>query len=328
MTQQKGVKKTRRLRVGIDQMRAAISTGGNEPEDRHRVWQDKSHMDKTQADHHRDWEAIKEAAGVEHVRELSENMFLDILRPMIGQYHESRLEKYRSAVKWEQIAGLPEEEQWYKTARFKARFSGMIKEAEQKHREGKSAQARERGAKESGDPDDPDDGQRGALQLDKVIQVARRFKELHMAMYTRGIAVAYAGAFRHEELAEFTLGDLKKEGDGKFYIRVVGGKGRGQFVTEWVWIEGIDATMEDLLQEKERRGSGLMFEGWREKDAVGVVQWCARQYNWDPNRRWDWHCIRHGRAVDWRLAGIPLEERMRRGRWHDKRTEEWYSRPR
>jgi len=295
---------------------------------RHRKWQDRDFADKTVADYKRDWEAIKDATGVEHIKDLREDTFLDLCESLIGRHHESRLEKYRGAVKQEQIARLIEPLQWYKTERFRLRFSGMVKEAAERFRKEKSQKARENGAKSQDEPDDPDDGQRGAIQLEKAIQVVGHFQNKGQTEYARGAAVTYAGAFRHEEIAEATLADVKREPDGRFYIRVTGGKGRRENEVEWVWIEGIDQTMTEIFNEKETRAHGLLFPHWKEDIAIEGVKWCAREYGWEPNRRWDWHCFRHGRAVDWREAGMPQEERMRRGRWRDSRTEEWYSRPR
>jgi len=308
-------------------MQIAVREGKQRGIDRHRKWQDRDLVVKTAEDYHRDWEAIKEATEVEHVCDLTEDMFLDMCTTLIGKYHESRLEKFRGALKQEQIAQLPEADHWYKTERFRMRFGGMVKEAATLYRQIKSQDAREAGVKEPGAPDDPDDGQRGAIQIAKVVQLATRFKELDLPMYAKGVAVTYAGALRHEELAGATLDDLKRE-NRKYYIRVTGGKGRGENVIEWVWIEGIDNTMEILMREKEERGHGPLFDGWNQGTAIDVVKWCAMEHGWDRNRRWDWHCLRHGRAVDWREQGMPQEERMRRGRWLDRRTEEWYSRPR
>ena len=289
-------------------------------------WQDRDLAVTTVHDYVRDWECIKETLNIEHIRELRENDFLDMMETLVGKYAEGRLEKYRGAVKRQQIAELPECDQWYRTERFRMRFGGLLKEAAAKFKAKRSQVAREKGNKDVGSPNDVEDGTRGALQVGKAIEVTAAFKKKGMDMYAKGAAVTYAGAFRHEEVREFTLADLKKEEDGKYYLRVVGGKSRPEDMVEWVWIEGIDNTMEEFLKEKEWRGHGALFEGWEEDVAVNMVHECAREGNWDPNRKWDWHSFRHGRAVDWRLEGMPQEERMRRGRWHDKRTEEWYSR--
>ena len=142
---------------------------------------------------------------------LTEDAFLDLVQSFVGKYQKSRLEKYRSAVKHEQIAYLPEEYHWFKTERFRARFSGMLKEAEALHRAKKSQDARDNGAKDSEELNDPDDGERGAIQYEKAVQVVLRSRELGMMMFARGAAVTYSGAFRHEEITEATLAGLKKE---------------------------------------------------------------------------------------------------------------------
>jgi len=85
----------RRLKVSIEEMKKAVEEGKQGEKDRHRKWQDRDLAEKTGAGIHRDWEAIKEATGVGHVRDLTEDAFLDLVQSLVGRDQKSRLEKYR-----------------------------------------------------------------------------------------------------------------------------------------------------------------------------------------------------------------------------------------
>ena len=311
-------------RIGTDRVREAVARGAAKGEGRHEELAAKGNKKNTYKDYVRDWAFLQETVEAKGTAAYTQAAFLDAMNEMVGEYHQSRFEKYRSAVVFRQEQDLGIGTQWSQSPAFKRQFAGIISMATKAYMKKKSQTLRDTKRKELEDDDDPDDAARGAIVKDKAEMVVKHFLAENKTMYARGVVMAYGGLLRHGEVINACHNHVYKE-NGKWFVKITGGKWRKPDETDHVWIEGADETMAKIHQPGKFK---KLFPDWDDKEAVKGIKICAKNMKWDVARTWDFHCIRHGKAVDNRLAGMPQDERMRRGRWKSKKVEENYSRHR
>ena len=310
-------------RVEVERIRDAVTRGAQKGEGRHEDVAAKGQATDTYKDYVRDWNFLQDTVEEKGTAKYTQEVFLDAMKEMVGEYHQSRFEKYRAAVVFRQEQDLGPG-QWTQSPAFKRQFAGLISIATIAYMKKKSQALRDTKRKALEDDDDVDDDARGAITKEKAEVVVKHFLAQKRAMYARGVVMAYGGLLRHGEVINACHNHVYKE-NGKWYLKITGGKWRKKDETDHVWIEGADETMGMIHQPGKFT---KIFPDWDEKEAVKGVQVCAKKLGWDLARKWDFHCIRHGKAVDNRLAGMPLDERMRRGRWKSRKIEERYSRHR
>ena len=311
-------------RIGTDRVREAVARGAQRGEERHEEVAAKAQAEDTYKDYIRDWAFLQDTVEVKGTAAYTRAAFLDAMREMVGEYHQSRLEKYRAAVVFRQEIDLEVQERWTQGATFKRMFAGVIALATEGYLKKKSEDMRKKGKKPIEDDDDADDNARGAIVEEKASQVVKHFLGKNMTMYARGVVVAYGGLLRHGEVINACHNHVYQE-QGKWFLRITGGKWRKPDETDHVWLEGAEQTMAKIHQPGKFT---KLFPDWDDTEAVRGIKECAKKGEWEIGRAWDFHCLRHGKAVDNRLAGMPLEERMRRGRWKSKKVEDRYSRHR
>ena len=308
----------------MELVRKAVEDGASQDVNRHTTFAGKAVADDTTAGHARDWEYLSYTAGSVEIDSYSAENFLDAMMAMIGVYSESRYEKFWAAVATRQRDFLPVNGRWTQDERYRVRFRGFLRESNGIYRKAISQRARDKGDKPLEEEDSIDDYCRGALQEAQTAQVITHFAGEGKAMYAHGALFAYGALLRHEELAEALVENIFIE-KGEYMMKITGGKWRKTGETDEVWFEGCKSTMKKVIAERKH---GLLLPGWNSTVALAGIKKCKEKHEWAKNRTWDWHCFRHGKAVDMRLRGVPKAERMRRGRWRSEKIEDLYSRHR
>jgi len=312
-------------RHSIAALRAAVQRGEAKGPERHTGKVGARRKMKTLHDVKRDWETLQETAPVKGIASYKKDWFLDAMEEMIPiGYHESRLDKYRQAVSDQCVKFLPPNEHWNLDRNFASKFATIKALWRDSYYRQKSKRAKEGKKKPMEEDDDPDDMLRGAITEEKGVQLINHLGMSQQHEMIRGVLIAHGGLLRHQELKDADHRNFYVE-NGKWYLRVIGGKWRKPWEVDDVYIEGADQVLAAIIQ---LGGSGLVFPTWNEDAIRAEIKACAKTNGWDPSRKWDFHCLRHGKAVDNRLNGMPLEERMKRGRWNSAKTEHNYSRHR
>ena len=316
-----------KARRSIAKMRMAVEEGERSGDpDRHQEAVKASRKPRTVKGWCDDWVELQETVKAKGTASYTENNFLDAMKTMLGEYHPSRLEKFRAAVVVRQEQDMSAAARWTQDDAFKRKWRGIIVLATKGYQKRKSQMARDKGAKPLEDDDDVDDLNRGAITADMAKLVCEHFVKEGKGMYAQGVCVAHGGLLRHGEIINAKQAHLYKE-NGKWKIRITGGKWRRDDETDYVEIEDADKTLAKLNAGKEGRYLPL-FPGWDPKVAVAGIKAVARKNGWDPNRVWDFHALRHGKAYDNRVKGMGQAERMQRGRWRSAKIEAMYSRHR
>jgi len=285
----------------------------------------RKNKDKTRADKIRDWNKLQEVKEKKGVECYSEDDFLDAMEAMVELgYHASRFEKYRAAVVDQQLMGLAVEKRWTQDMAFKKRFGAIKKQAMTVYMRMKTAGAKKKGNKPLEEDGDVDDGLRGAIVEAMGIQLIKWLRKKGLGHYADGVMIAHAGLLRHGEIMEAAHKDFYIE-NGVWHVKIAGGKWREEGEVDYVPLEDARLTLDRVIK---KGVSGKLFPVWDPEEIRAEIRECARAHGWDANRRWDFHCLRHGKAVDNRLKGMSLQERMMRGRWKSEKTEKHYSRHR
>ena len=323
------MKRTRRTedrvtRISIAVVKQAVADGNEKDSNRHVVYAGKAVVEETSTGHSRDWDFLYTTAGNVGIELYSANNFMDAMEAMIGRYSDSRFEKFWAAVATQQRDHLPMEQRWTQDDRYKVRFRGFMRESNEIYRRTISQNAREKGDKPPDEGDDVQDYCRGALQEAQTAQIIRHFAEQGKPMYAHGALLTYGALLRHDELTEARVEQVYME-NGEYHMNITGGKWRKAGETDTVWFEGCKATMTKVIGG---RTHGILLPGWNTTIALAGVKKCKDIHGWSRNRTWDWHCFRHGKAVDMRILGVSKTERMRRGRWRSEKIEDIYSRHR
>ena len=311
-------------RVPLAVVRQAVHEGKEKDESRHVPYAGKAVADDTTTAHGNDWEFLDASADLCGIALYTSNKFMDAMESMTGKYSDSRVEKFWAAVATRQRDNLPVQDRWTQDERFRVRFRGFLRESNEIYRRTISQRAIENGDKPACAGFDMEDYCRGGLQEAFVAQVIRYFTAKGKPMYAWGALLTYGALLRHEELAEARVEQVYEE-NGEFHMKITGGKWRKPTETDTVWFEGCKATMVKVIGGRKH---GILLPEWNTKIALDGIHACREEHHWTRNRTWDWHCFRHGKAMDMRLKGIPKEERMRRGRWRSEKIEDLYSRHR
>jgi len=312
-----------KCRVSSGQLKKAVQEIAARGEHRHRDKVVQINKPKTIGDKVRDWAYLQDAVEVKGVEAYKEDDFLDAMEALVEEgYHTSRFEKYRAAVVDQQLMHLPAQERWTRDRAFMKRFGAIKKRAMTCYLRKKTEDAKQRGSKALEEDGDADDGLRGAIVEEKGIQLVLALKDDKMFDYADGVTIAHAGLMRHGEIMKAQYKDFYKE-NGKWHVKIEGAKWREEGEIDYVPMEDAATTLDRIMG---RGRTGVLFPAWDPEIIREAIRKCARRCGWDPNRRWDFHCLRHGKAVDNRVKGMPLEERMRRGRWKSEKTEKQYSR--
>ena len=314
-----------RRKVTTDMMRRAVKAHEGADALRHDVMADWKVKPKTSADHRRDWEELQETVAMKGTAFYTENQFLDAMLLHVGVHHESRIEKYRAAVVKRQDLDLPPGLRWAHDSGFERRVQGLLARAKEAYIKKRSDDARQSGRKPLEDDDDADDGRRGAITGVMAAKVVEHLYEKCLFSYARGVVVAHGAMLRHGEILAARHKDFFMEG-GRWMVKVAGGKGRAPDEVDQVRVDGASQTLTAMHMEGSTK---LMFEGWEPAVVLRAIAEVAKAEGWDPNRLWDFHALRHGKAVDNRvIKGMSLIERMQAGRWKTEKIEKMYSRHR
>ena len=314
-----------RRKVTTEMMRMAVQAHEGADALRHNVMADWKVKPKTAADHRRDWDDLQATVPMKGTDFYTENQFLDAMVLHVGVHHESRIEKYRAAVVKRQELDLPPEKRWTRDAGFERRIQGLLAQAKVAYIKKRSEEARRDGKKPLEDDDDADDGRRGAITGVMAVKVVKHLTDKSLFMYARGVVIAHGALLRHGEVMAARHKDFFVEG-GQWMVKVAGGKGRSADEVDQVKVDGASQT----LAAHHRAGSTkLMFDGWDPAVVLKAIAEVAKAEGWDPNRLWDFHALRHGKAVDNRvIKGMTVVERMQAGRWKSEKIEKMYSRHR
>ena len=314
-----------RKKVTTEMMRAAVQAHEGADASRHNVLADWKVKAKTAADHRRDWEDLQGTVAMKGTAFYTENQFLDAMLLHVGVHPESRIEKYRAAVVKRQDLDLPVGLRWTQDSGFERRIQGLLAKAREAFIKKRSEDARKGGKKPLEEDDDADDGRRGAITGVMAVKVVKHLTDQGLYMYARGVVVAHGALLRHGEVMAARHKDFFMEG-GQWMVKVAGGKGRAADEVDQVKVDG---AMQTLAAMHMKGSTKLLFEGWDPSVVLRAIAQVAKAEGWDPNRLWDFHALRHGKAVDNRVVkGMSVAERMQAGRWKTEKIEKMYSRHR
>jgi len=318
------LQKMGKCRYSSVKMREAVKRGEMKGPDRHDSKVGGRRKTETNNNIERDWKNLQDSAPVKGIENYKKEWFLDAMEDMLEVgYHPSRFDKYRQAVSDQCVKHLPADKHWNNDRCFASKFATIKKRAMTSYMKMKSMNAKKVRKKPMEDDDDPDDMLRGAITgSDKGVQLVEHLAARKMWDMMHGVIIAHAGLLRHQELKDADHKNFYIEG-GKWYLKVIGGKWRDPWHIDHVLLDGADQTLQAIVQ---LGGKGPLFQNWDENAIRREIAICAKINGWDANRKWDFHCLRHGKAVDNRLMGLSLEERMKRGRWSSAKTEHTYSR--
>ena len=318
-----------KCRVEALAVRRAVQKGEALGPGRHASKIGGSNKKKTIHDHARDWQYLQKTVSEKGIELYQEDQFLDAMEELVRleAYHVSRYDKYRATVAEQHLMAVDAktmtmEQCWTRSKSFSLKFKCLRAKAKTAYLKKKSSAARSTGKKRLEEDNDPDDGLRGAIVQQKGEQLVKHFLNKGQRMYAQGVSIAHGGLLRHGELMEAKHEHFYKEA-GNWHVKVIGGKFRQEDHIDYVFLDKCENALRQVL----RSGTcGKVFPDWNPEVVREGIRECARQNGWDQNRKWDFHCLRHGKAVDNRLAGMPKELRMERGRWQDEKVEKHYSR--
>jgi len=310
-------------------LRRAVEEGERRGMGRHSAKLEAGNKPKTIHDHKRDWEYLQQTVDVKGIKAYTEDQFLDAMEELvrIEGYHVSRYDKYRAAVAKQQLLAIDDKtmtacECWTQSKTFSLKFKNIKTKAKTAYMKKKSSAARKQGRKRLEEDNDPDDGIRGAITKDKGEQLVKYILAKGQRMYALGVIIAHGGLLRHGELMNMCHEHFYKEA-GQWNAKVIGGKFRDEDHIDYVYLDDCEKAISEAVKQGK---CGKVFPDWDPEVVRSMIRECAAQNKWDTNRKWDFHCLRHGKAVDNRLAGMPKELRMERGRWKEESVEKHYSR--
>lgn len=319
-----------KCKVSSSHLRQAVERRQQGGPHRHNDKIGKGRKEKTIHDNDRDWAYLLQAAGKKGVKDYEENDFFDTMEELattVG-YHRSRFDKYRSAVSNAHSKAvdkklMTEKDCWTLSKNFSQKYGYIKKRAVTTYLKKKSEMAKVKGAKKYEEDGDPDDGLRGAITEDKGIQLVRHLSEKGLSAYAQGVVIAHGGLIRHGELVKMQHQHFYQEG-GQWHVKVIGGKFRSEDHVDHVFLHKCEKAIANVVKKGD---FGLLFPDWDPEVIRHEIKQCAKDNGWDTNKKWDFHCLRHGKAVDNRvLWKLPLNVRMERGRWKDEKVERHYSR--
>jgi len=318
-----------KCRVQSLALKRAVEQGESLGQGRHSAKIGGKNKVKTIHDHARDWKYLQETVAIKGVKQYKEDQFLDAMEELVRLegYHVSRYDKYRATVAEQQLRAVDEkiirmDECWTQSKAFSEKFKCIRAKAKTAYLRKKSATAQKMGNKSLEEDNDPDDRLRGAITQEKGEQLVKHLLQKGRLMYAQGVTIAHGGLLRHGELMNVKQEHFYKEA-GNWHVKVIGSKFREEDHIDYVFLDKCDNAVNALV----RPGAyGKIFPNWDPEVVRAEIRECAKINGWDQNRKWDFHCLRHGKAVDNRLAGMPKELRMERGRWKDEKVEKHYSR--
>jgi len=312
-------------KISIGYLRTAVQQGREKGEGRHRDKVLRANRPKTVSDKIRDWGILQDSVEKKGIEHYTEDEFLDAMEALVEVgYSTGRYEKYRAAVVDQQLMHLPIEKRWTQDPAFKKKFQAVKKRGMTSYLRMKTDEAKKKGNKPLEEDGDADDALRGAIVEEKGIQLVNWLRGKGMGSYADGVTIAHAGLIRHGEMKEATHKSFYIE-NGIWHIKIEGAKWREEGEVDYVPLEDAKMTLDRVIKIG---AQGKLFPQWDPNIIIREIKDCAEAHGWDKNRKWDFHCLRHGKAVDNRLKGMSLEERMRRGRWKSAKTEKHYSRHR
>ena len=266
----------------------------------------------------RDWDSLKYILDVADVRAVKMNDFLGVMELLAEQYSPSRLEKFRAALVHRQILDLPEAERWSRDERFKIQFKGLLANCTRKRKQ----EAREK-YQSSGE----DAGTRGAIFGQRLRELLRWCAERQKGFYAASMKMCYEGLLRSSEIRNLRKRDLIKESNGRWYVRIVGGKHRLEDKVEVVHLRNTNEQLEKMWELLHRGDpENHVFPNWSAKEANSLIKEVSTKFCWEEGRLWSMHSLRHGKAAALKLHGVTTEDRLALGRWRSQHIEKHYSR--
>ena len=167
--------------------------------------------------------------------------------------------------------------------------------------------------------------QRGALSVQKLLQLVQVCRLEKKEMYAFGFTVAFHFLLRHQELVALKYSDFKKHDVEGFLLFIECPKRRRRTNDarhgEWrsVLPDSEECAGKIIAQGTEGR-EGFLVDGWDKKTALRLVERTATLHFWNTKLQWDVHSLRHGGVILSLAERVEVAKIMSAGGWRRQTT--------